>query len=753
VTPHLEPSLMSKVGRRLLVQFVLCALLPLGAVAFFSYDHVSQELVGQAHERLHSSCRSGSATLLERLLSLEKDLDLIKHRVGVGDDSLTSAVEDMSFWLEGRFQSVALVREREGLEVAIGRLATPPRLDPRQLEHLRAGKTLVLTHASPGSFARVFMGTLIDPADPGSPLLIAEIRSKMLWDGDAFFGSRTEFFAVDEESGVLFSSAPDATPTAELARALSRDPGLGSFEWKLGGEEQVAGYCSIPLVQRYRASWTISRSQSRAGILATAHYFRKVLLLVAALTFWGVLWLGIRKIRKCLDPIGKLTEATRRIAAKDLNHRVDIRTRDEFEELGQAFNDMADRILERTRELEAASRTKNEFLANMSHEIRTPMTAILGYADLSQDPEIARADLQQYLGIIMSNGEHLLALINDILDVSKIEAGKIQVEPLPCSPGDVIADVVDLMEGSAQARGLKLVVENTGPIPDVIRTDPTRLRQILINLLGNSIKFTEEGEVRLRVFLRAAEEGAAAPLLGFEVRDTGMGMSAEQMARIFEAFTQADASMTRSHGGTGLGLSIVRALARLLGGDITCASKLGEGSTFTVTIDPGPLEGIPHTEHLYVRQPGQEDVAAALPEREAHTRQRVLIAEDVAVNRRLIATILQRAGIQVDEADNGITAYDKAMEAQANGTPYGIIFMDMQMPEMDGYQAVRLLRGEGYDAPIVALTSHTMVGERARCLRAGCDEYATKPIDRSAFLKITFRFLRSGRRRSYRSVR
>jgi len=304
------------------------------------------------------------------------------------------------------------------------------------------------------------------------------------------------------------------------------------------------------------------------------------------------------------------------------------------------------------------------------------------------------------------------------------------------------------MEMRAREKGLELVVERRGPIPELVRTDPTRLRQILLNLVNNAIKFTEQGHVSLRFGLERVEGGEPqgelpGERLAFEVVDTGVGLSPEQIQRIFRPFEQADNSTTRKYGGSGLGLAISQTLARLLGGDLACTSEPGQGSTFRVTIDPGPLDGVRLLDQdpqpsshprptLPVLGPGPD------------LRGRVLLAEDVAVNRRLISTILLRAGIRVEEAEHGRAALEKTLAARDAGQPFDIVFMDMQMPEMDGYEATRRLRQAGYLRPIVALTSHSMSGERQRCLEAGCDEYMTKPIDRLLLLQVLSRFLPSG---------
>ena len=413
----------------------------------------------------------------------------------------------------------------------------------------------------------------------------------------------------------------------------------------------------------------------------------------------------------------------------------------------ESRSDLEEKVRKRTLELEQASRAKNEFLANMSHEIRTPMTAILGYAELCLAADTSEDERKRYSQVIFTNGEHLLGVINDILDVAKIEAGRMTVEPTLCSPFDVVSEVVGLMEIPAKERGLDLIVRNEGQIPEVVRTDPTRLRQILINLVGNAIKFTDEGEVTLAFRMERVEGGPET--LVFEVHDTGVGMSSDQIERVFQPFIQADSSTTRRYGGTGLGLAISRTLARMLGGDIVCESEPGKGSIFRVTIAPGPLDGVRRLGRFPAASQGSRAIARAPLARSPGLRGRVLLAEDVAVNRRLISLILERAGVSVEPAENGRMAQEKARAALDAGEPYDIVFMDIQMPEMDGYEATRRLREGGYGNPIVALTSHSMPEERERCLQAGCDDYMTKPIDKMVLLRVLNRFLQDrGEQRS-----
>ena len=395
-------------------------------------------------------------------------------------------------------------------------------------------------------------------------------------------------------------------------------------------------------------------------------------------------------------------------------------------------------VAERTQELDAAkneavaaNRSKSEFLANMSHEIRTPMTAILGYAEQLLDPDLGRIESDQAVGIIRRNGDHLLQVINDILDLSKIEAGKLDVERIACSPLQVASDIIDLLRHRASSKGLLLQAECAGPLPEAIHSDPTRLRQILFNLVGNSIKFTERGSITLRLSL---QQTGADSFLCFEVVDTGIGMKPEQVARLFHAFSQADASTTRRFGGTGLGLVISRHLAQALGGDVTVTSQPGIGSTFRVTVATGPLQDVGMLSEPAVGvQPAQTGASLMQPP----TRSlpvRVLLAEDGRDNQMLVKAILRKAGATCDIVADGRAAVDRALAAEKSGSPYAAILMDMQMPILDGVSATVELRSAGYRHPIIALTANAMESDRRRCLDAGCNDFASKPIDRAKLL-------------------
>ncbi len=428
--------------------------------------------------------------------------------------------------------------------------------------------------------------------------------------------------------------------------------------------------------------------------------------------------------------LAQVSQANERLTAANERLRQEARERGRAEEESARAKEAA----------EAAARVKSEFLANMSHEIRTPMTAILGFTELLRcEGDLAKAPPKRLeaLDTIARNGNHLLNLINNVLDLSKIEAGKMVVERTECSPWQVVEDVVSSARIRAEGRGIHLEATYALPFPQTIQSDPVRLRQILANLVDNAVKFTDRGCVQIAVSYTSRPD--AGPRLHFAVSDTGVGMTAEQIARLFRPFSQADSSTTRRFGGTGLGLTISKRLAELLGGDVEVQSRPGAGTTFTLTVDPGSLEGVPALDAAPKTSFGTLKPAETRPS--GTFRGRVLLAEDGPDNQRLIVCILKKAGLEVDLAENGRIACEKALASQSAGTPYDMILMDVQMPEMDGYDATRSLRRDGWSGPIVALTAHALAGDREKCLKVGCSDYLSKPISWEALWKTLARHL------------
>lgn len=387
------------------------------------------------------------------------------------------------------------------------------------------------------------------------------------------------------------------------------------------------------------------------------------------------------------------------------------------------------------RRAEAENRAKSQFLAQFSHELRTPLTSIIGYSELllSQESDVEKT---QNLRVIDRNGKYLLNLLNDVLDLSKIEAGKLDLDLCAVNVETCLADLQSLLAVQAREKRVQLNFSAQAPIPETIQTDPVRLRQVLLNLLGNAIKFTQDGRVELRVsVVHGLDSNASA--MQFEVVDTGTGISEADQQRIFEPYSQA--SDSHSAMGFGLGLSISQNLANKLGGAIECRSQLGGGSTFTLTIDAGDLSDVPCKPLDVAKYIGQP---ASRQQFSLHGN--VLVVDDLADIRDLLGKFLRECGLEVTLAANGEEAVNMVMQRRGKPDQFTAIVMDLQMPVMDGFAALQLMRGNGYSGPVVALTASTMRGERDRCLSAGFTEYLGKPVNIDHLLGTLARYLRAG---------
>jgi signal transduction histidine kinase/DNA-binding response OmpR family regulator len=496
------------------------------------------------------------------------------------------------------------------------------------------------------------------------------------------------------------------------------------------------------------------------------HDYIHVIVLVISLASLIALILVMRLQRAVSRPILDLAATAKAVSTeKNFAMRAQAGGGAELGELVDCFNQMLEEIQQRDEQLKAhrdhledeveirtdelrsvakdllvakdraeqASRAKSSFLANMSHEIRTPMTAIVGYADMMLDPDQTRSDRQDCLQVIRRNGAHLLDLINDILDLSKIEADKMTVERIDVDVRELIAEVASLTRPRVVEKGLRFEVNFSDPIPKTIQTDSLRLKQVMVNLLGNAVKFTATGRICLNVSCSTSIDDHSNRIR-FAIVDTGIGIDQEQMSRLFQSFSQADESMTRRFGGTGLGLTISKRLSRLLGGDITVASTMGVGTTFTAEIDPGPLKNV---EMLYgVTEAVIVPQAKPLQAMEIKLNARILFAEDGIDNQRLISTYLRKAGADVTIAPNGKVAVDLMCKEK-----FDLVLMDMQMPVLDGYGAASKLREMGCKHPIIALTAHAMAEDRGKCIAAGCTDYLTKPIERERLLTTVASYL------------
>ncbi len=387
----------------------------------------------------------------------------------------------------------------------------------------------------------------------------------------------------------------------------------------------------------------------------------------------------------------------------------------------------------------SANKAKSDFLANMSHEIRTPMTAILGYADVLGDLIRLHEQNEDYAEAVHSiqrSGKHLMMIINDVLDLSKIESGKFSIDRSICDIVDTVREVYTTMRMNAMRKGLDLRVEFASAVPEQIITDAYRVRQILINLVGNAIKFTDAGSVRIVLDVIDDE-------LRFSVMDTGVGIDAGSIEQLFDPFQQLDNSSNRMHEGTGLGLTISQHLATLLGGTIRVESVPGEGSTFTLIIPRECMDDVEYVDTLEPTPNTDTNRVTRGAGSDGSNHGMILLAEDGADNQRLIAHLIRKGGYEIEIVSNGQEAVNRFA---GNPDRFDLILMDMQMPELDGYDATRTLREMGCTIPIIALTAHALQGSRAECLDAGCDEYLSKPIDREKFYATLRAYIAQGRR-------
>jgi two-component system, sensor histidine kinase len=525
-----------------------------------------------------------------------------------------------------------------------------------------------------------------------------------------------------------------------------------------------------PIIVANEVVGTVYLQANRDGLHRKIAQYRWVVAAVVFMSLFSAVLFAVLVQRRVSDPLLSLAEMARRISHED-NYTLRMRGHagGEVGILFEAFNRMLDqiqhskdalatandqleeRVARRTEQLakardaaEAANQAKSEFLANMSHEIRTPLNAVLGFTELlrHESADVTTEEREEYLDTIHTSGEHLLQLINDILDLSRVEAGHLEVELRECSPRVLIAEVVSLLSVRAKEHGLELNYHWIGPQPESIETDEHRLRQLLMNLVGNAVKFTPAGRVDILAELERVDVSTASgSMIGEEsesarneefclrvdVIDTGIGIDTDRLNHIFEPFSQADTSITRRYGGTGLGLAISRRVAAALGGSLEVRSAENVGSTFTARVSVSNIVWADDDEKSSETDDKNQDLddgsLDGLP-------QRILVVDDGETNRKLIRLMLEKRGIKTSTAADGREGVNAILNGDCD-----LVLMDMQMPVLDGIAATRELRECGVDIPIVALTANAMRVDRQQCLEAGCNGYLTKPIQSRQLLE------------------
>ena len=636
----------------------------------------------------------------------------------------------------------------------------------------------------------MYLGT-VQISTEGAPFLIvavpgaaggvvaARLDMHILWDivAQIRFGRSGHVYIMNDRGRIVahpqpefvlaFTSLADTAQYHAFELAQQQEPGA---TWSGAYTNFQGDWVDGVMTPLPGTRWIVVTEVLKSEVYAAS--LRAVLVLVAGMSLLGLfVILVITPILNWVlfGPLEQVKTGAARIGHGELTYQIDTDWRNEIGQVALSFNAMAERLGNRDQELMQqtallaaahqqaldASRLKSEFLATMSHEIRTPMNGIVGMADLLATTKL-NSEQSEYAEIIRSSADALMTIINDILDLSKIEAGRTELQKESFSLQLLVEDVVHLLSPAACARHLDLRSHLAPDLPLTCRGDPARLRQVLLNLVGNAIKFTEHGEVRISVRheLPGAGQEQAPHLVRFEVMDTGIGIAQQKIEQLFTPFTQLDASNTRKYGGTGLGLAISKRLVDLMSGEISVKSELQRGSTFWFVVPLPPLveqplaavpsaPDIPEAAAHQIDQPTQQPPSAPLEKTDENGARQILLAEDNIVNQKVVLRQLNRLGYTATVVADGRQAVD-AVRSQR----FGLILMDCQMPELDGYEATRMIRCHESAAadisqhtPIVALTANAMEGDREACLACGMDDYLAKPLRMEALQTMLERWL------------
>ncbi len=724
------------------MSLVLAALVPVLVLASVSLYEVEKQLRKQVTNDLRRESKELGTRVIERLSVMADELDLQAAHLLASRLEAREGLAAEIFSDRQRFQGLYLLTEGGGCTTLAGlEVARPLTLEHTRAQeaHLVAGNAVLSVDEvdeTDGEFPRLLLVRKVDPASRENRFIVGDIHPRYLW-GDEFLPKSSpvmELCVFDRRHRLLFSSRPVAAAAGRLLSDV--DPSAeGKLEWRCGNRDYVGHLRSVPQESRFRApDWDLILFKPRENVLAEIAGFKEVFLFLVAVTLAAVLVGSVYLIRRSLEPLEKLKEGTTRIAVRDFDSPIAVRSGDEFEDLADSFNSMArelkkqfDTLTSLLGDLESANSTKNLFLANMSHELRTPLTAILGCTELLAMRFGVDAEAREDFAIVERNCHHLLEIINDILDITRLEAEKMSTRREPTSPRALLQEVLAIMRTWAERKNLRLEGGCEEDVPESIDSDSTRIQQILTNLIGNAIKFTDAGSVDVRVRLRHEPGHNGVELLEFSVADTGIGIPEAMLKDIFKPFTQVDPTNTRKYGGTGLGLAICHGLVRLLKGTLHLESREGKGSTFSFVIPcerSEPVARLPDVPAV-----GEEPPPASVKS-PLSPHSTILIVEDTRDSQIYLSRALKRLEGEVVLASDGAQALQICSERELD-----LVLMDIRMPNLDGFQTLAELRRRGCSTPVIALTAHAMAGDREACLEAGFVDYVSKPVSAAVLVE------------------